>query len=207
MSVTKQARFRRWVRRVSVALLASAAVLIVSAFALSWIEGERTSADESAVYSAYLSDGILNDPHDWSVGPTIQVVVEDMTRVGGSLRWPMLFAFDSHRGFQQLTMTTRANFVVRNLLRTRLQEKIRLPSRATLILASAPDISSPGFQQRFPNNMGYIVVSGVGFNLSHTQAVFYIDHFCGLCGGGRYVLMERVKGVWQVQGEHYTWIS
>jgi hypothetical protein len=168
MGVTKQARFRRWVRRVSVALLAFA-VLIVSAFTFSWIEGERNSADESAVYSAYL--GILNEPHDWSVGPTIQVVVEDATRVGGSLRWPMLFAFDSRTGFQHLTMTTRANFVVRNLLRTRLYEKIRLPSRATLILASAPDISSPGFQQTFPNNMGYIVVSGLGFNLSHTQAV------------------------------------
>jgi hypothetical protein len=207
MGVTKQARFRRWVRRVSVALLTFAAVLIVSAFTLSWIEGERNSVEESAVYSAYLSDGILHDPHDWSVGPTIQVVVEDTTSVGESLRWPILFAFDSRIGFPELTLTTHADFVVRNLLRTRLQEKIRLPSRATLTLASAPDISSPGFQQRFPNNMAYIVVSGVGFNPSQTQAVFYIDHFCGLCGGGRYVLMDWVKGVWQVQGEHHTWIS
>jgi hypothetical protein len=35
---------------------------------------------------------------------------------------------------------------------------------------------------------------GVGFNPSRTQAVFYIDHFCGLCGGGRYVLMEKIYG-------------
>lgn len=183
------------------------AVLIVVAFTLRGIEGKRNSADEYAVYSAYLSDGIQTDPHDWSVGPSIRVVVEDTTVVGGSLRWPILFAFDSRIQFKQLAMTTRASYVVRNLLRTQLENKIRLPSRAALVLAPAAEISSPGFQQKYPNNMGYIVLSGVGFNHSHTQAVFYIDHFCGLCGGGRYVLMEKVRGIWRIQGEHYTWIS
>jgi len=55
--------------------------------------------------------------------------------------------------------------------------------------------------------MGLVVLSGVGFNLSQSQAVFYINHFCGLCGGGRYVLMEKVDGVWRVRDEHYVWIS
>jgi hypothetical protein len=55
--------------------------------------------------------------------------------------------------------------------------------------------------------MGLIVLSGVGFNPSHSQAMFYIDHFCGLCGGGRYVLLEKVDGVWHVRDEHYVWIS
>lgn len=205
--MTTHAKFRRWVRRISVALLALAAVLIVVAFALGGIEGKRNSADEYAVYTAYLSNGIRNDPHDWSVGPSIRVVIEDTTAVGGSLRWPILFAFDSRIQFKQLAMTTRASYVVRNLLRTHLENKIRLPSRAALVLAPAAEISSSGFQQKYPNNMGYIVLSGVGFNRSHTQAVFYIDHFCGLCGGGRYVLMEKVTGIWRIQGEHYTWIS
>jgi hypothetical protein len=55
--------------------------------------------------------------------------------------------------------------------------------------------------------MGLIILSGVGFNPARTQAVFYIDHFCGLCGGGRYVLMEKINGSWRVRGEHYIWIS
>jgi hypothetical protein len=55
--------------------------------------------------------------------------------------------------------------------------------------------------------MGFIVLSGVGFNSTHTQAVFYIDHFCGLCGGGECVLMEKIDGSWQVRDEHFTWIS
>jgi hypothetical protein len=55
--------------------------------------------------------------------------------------------------------------------------------------------------------MGFITLSGIGFDVSGTQAVFYIDHFCGLCGGGRYVLMEKVNGAWHVREEQYTWIS
>jgi hypothetical protein len=36
-------------------------------------------------------------------------------------------------------------------------------------------------------------------NPSKTQAVFYINHFCGLCGGGRYVFMEKIGGAWRVR--------
>jgi hypothetical protein len=190
-------------RRFAFALPSFAAVLAIGALALSQIERARNAEEEYAVYSAYLSEGIRNDPHDWSVGPPIQVVIEDKTSVGGSLRWPMLFIFDKRVRFEQMMVTTRASFVVRNLLRTRLQDKIRLPSRATPILASVSEIGSSGIQQKFSHTMGYIVLSGVGFNSNHTQAVFYMDHFCGLCGGGRYVLMEKVKGIWEVRGEHY----
>ena len=35
---------------------------------LGWAERERNADEEYAVYSAYLSEGLLNDPHDWSVG-------------------------------------------------------------------------------------------------------------------------------------------
>src|SRR5712664_480411 len=66
---------------------------------------------------------------------------------------------------------------------------------------------SPEFQKKFPHNLGFITLSGVGFNPTRTQAVFYIDHFCGLCGGGRYVLMEKINGSWRVLDEHSTWIS
>jgi len=96
---------------------------------------------------------------------------------------------------------------VSNLFQTRMKPNIRLPRRAIPVLAAASEIISGDFQKRFPNNLGYIVLSAVGFNRDQTQAVFYIDHFCGLCGGGRYVLMEKVNGSWQVRDEHYTWIS
>jgi len=175
--------------------------------AASWAERERNADEEYAVYSAYLSEGLLNDAHDWSVGGPVQVVVRDTTKVGGNLRLRALYVLDGRVHFDQLRTSTRASYLVRNLFQTRILPKFVLPIRATVAITSQSDYGSPEFQKKFPHNLGFIVLSGVGFNPTRTQAVFYIDHFCGLCGGGRYVLMEKVNGAWLVRGEHYTWIS
>jgi hypothetical protein len=195
-----------WGRRTALLLIAFIAILMVGALTINWVEQTRNAEQEYAVYSAYLSEGILNDPHDWSVGPSIQVVIQDTTKVGANLRW-WLYPIDGRVGFDGLQTRTRISFIVRNLFRSRIQPNIRLPQRAKPILASPSEITSADFEKRFPNNLGYVVLSAVGFNRDQTQAVFYIDHFCGLCGGGRYVLMEKSRGSWQVRDEHSTWIS
>jgi hypothetical protein len=186
----------------------AAAVLAVAG----WTERERNADEEYAVYSAYLSEGLLNDAHDWSVGGPVQVVIQDVTTVGGNLRLRALYVLDGRVHFDQLQTSTRASYLLRNLFQTRIRPKFVLPSRATAALASQSDIQShfygsPEFQKKFPHNLGFITLSGVGFNPTRTQAVFYIDHFCGLCGGGRYVLMEKINGSWRVLDEHSTWIS
>ncbi len=114
--------------------------------------------------------------------------------------------------FDQLHTSTRASYLVRNLFQTRILPRFVLPGRATVALATQSDIQSDSygsteFQKKFPHNLGFITLSGVGFNPTRTQALFYIDHFCGLCGGGRYVLMEKMNGSWRVRDEHYTWVS
>ena len=194
---------RRSIRLAVLLLMIAVAVLA----AAGWTERERNEDEEYAVYSAYLSEGLLNDAHDWSVGGPVQVVVTDTTKAGGNLRFRVLSLLDRRMRFQQLQASTRASYFVRNLFSTRILARFVLPSRATVVFTSQSDYGSPEFQEKFPHNLGLIALSGAGFNLSHTQAVFYIDHFCGLCGGGRYVLMEKANGVWRVQDEHYTWIS
>ena len=109
--------------------------------------------------------------------------------------------------FNQLERSTRTSYLVRNIFSTRLLPNFRLPRFATLALASRSDYFSPEFQKEFPHNQGLIALSGVGFNRTRTQAMFYVDHFCGLCGGGRYVLMAKIDGAWHVREEHSTWIS
>jgi len=194
---------RRRVRRTALFLLGIVAVLAVAG----WAERERNVDEEYAMYSAYLSEGLLNDAHDWSVGGPVQVVVRGTTKVGGNLRLRALYMLDGRVQFDQLHISTRASYLVRNLFQTRILPRFVLPSRATVALASQSDYGSPEFQKKFPHNLGLIILSGVGFNPTRTQAVFYIDHFCGLCGGGRYVLMEKINGSWRVRDEHYTWIS
>jgi hypothetical protein len=205
--MTVTGKVHPWARISGVILVTFGTILIASALALHRVEQDRNGKQEYEVYSAYLSEGILDDAHDWSVGPSIQVVIEDRTRMGATLRWWWLYPFDGRVKFDQLQAMTRASFVVSNLFQTRMQPNIRLPKRAEPILASESEINSSDFQKRFPHNLGYVVLSDVGFNREQTQAVFYVDHFCGLCGGGRYVLMEKVNGSWQVRGEHSTWIS
>ena len=44
--------------------------------------------------------------------------------------------------------------------------------------------------------------------LGKSEAIFYIDHFCGLCwGGGSYILMRKANGVWPVVDQHSAWVS
>jgi len=66
------------------------------------------------------------------------------------------------------------------------------------------------FLQRFPDNQNFekISISQLGFNFSKTEAILYFDRSCaGLCGGGGYILMRKVDGVWRIVDKHYTWIS
>ena len=51
-----------------VALLAGIAVLL-------FVEQRRTQAEFGAVLSAYLSDEVLHDPHDWGSGRGIQIIL------------------------------------------------------------------------------------------------------------------------------------
>jgi len=59
--------------------------------------------------------------------------------------------------------------------------------------------------------MGYFEVSQPGLNFSKTEAILYIDHGCfradDLCGGGGYILMRKVNGVWSVLDQFSTWAS
>src|SRR6267378_1783994 len=92
----------RGVRLCVVTLLALGTVLIIGGLALNWIERLRNAHEEYAVYSTYLSEGILNDAHDWSVGPSIQVVIEDTKKVGANLRWWWFYPFDGRVAFARL---------------------------------------------------------------------------------------------------------
>ena len=189
--------------RTTAVLIAVAVVLAV----FDWVEQERNKPEEYKVFSAYLSEGLLNDAHDWSTGGPVQVVVGDKTISGGNWRFRFFYLFDRRVNFGELQTSTRASYLVRNLFRSCIESKFSLPTRAIACVTPEGEYSSPSFQEKFPSNMGLVVLSGVGFNPSKTQAVFYINHFCGLCGGGRYVLMEKIGGAWRVRDEHYTWIS
>ncbi|MCU1272339.1 MAG: hypothetical protein JWN74_3633 [Acidobacteriaceae bacterium] len=188
---------------VVVALLAGIAVLFI-------LEQRRTQGEVGVVLSAYLSDEVLNNAHDWGAGRGIQIILQREAQQPGTWRWRWSLLFDRRLRFPQASFVTRTSFVVSNAFISDIRAELHLPRGVDSVVVSRSELKqsqSSDFQRRFPNNLGYIAVSQPGFDFSKTEAILYIDHFCGLCGGGGYILMRKGNGVWHVVDQHSTWVS
>lgn len=198
-------------------LLALAALLII-------VEQRRTQVETGAVLSAFFSREVLHDIDTSDPGRTITIVVmrnpdcricaqppigpESQSWFAQSVKSRGCSV--SEAWFVQSAKMTRASFFLNSIFSRNLSTDVRLPSGARAVFVDPSDLgaSAGEFEARFPDNFGYFVVSHVGLNLNKTEALLYVDHFCGgLCGGGEYVLMRRVNGVWHVVDSHVTWVS
>ncbi len=195
---------RRWFRRSAVSLLATIAALVF----LAAIDRLRNANEEYSVYSAYLSKELQTDDVDRAAETPIQVVVVDTTQMSGIPRTWARNVATNELGFGSLHVSTRVSFIVRNLYHTRIFPKFALPKQDTVLPTAETELRPLWDSSESFRSLGYLTLSGVGFNPSRTQAIFYVEHMCGgLCGGGWYVLMEKVGGTWQFRDKHFTWIS
>lgn len=56
-----------------------------------------------------------------------------------------------------------------------------------------------GFRRRYPRAWGYAVLTSVGFNSAHTQALVQLRHQCGsACGHSEDLFLEKADGNWRV---------
>jgi hypothetical protein len=199
-------------------------ILLVLVGLLFALEQRRTQAETGAVLSALFSQGVLHDMDKWSAGRTVEIVIQRnpdcrmCSRDGSGPDGQTWFAPSlksrgislSDAWFAQSSRITRASFFWNSVFSTDVTTDLRLPSgaRAVFVNPSDSETTTSDFEARFPNNLGYFVVSHVGLNLNKTEALLYVDHFCGgLCGGGSYVLMRKVNGEWHVVDHHETWVS
>jgi hypothetical protein len=187
------------------------AALLLGMAALSVLERRRTHAELGAVLSAFFSDAVLRDIYESGSGRGIQVIVlrEGPQSAFWRARW-----FDRQTLFPQASPVTRSSFFLSNAVTTDTRAELHLPKGVDFVVVSRSELErgQPGdFERRFPNNMGYFAVSQPGLNFSKTEAILYIDHGCvragDLCGGGGYILMRKVNGVWCVVDQFSTWVS
>jgi hypothetical protein len=54
---------------------------------------------------------------------------------------------------------------------------------------------------------GVLVLSSVGYDRGHTQALVYLVDECPLCGFAKYVLLERSGLEWRVVADAEEWVS
>jgi hypothetical protein len=187
-------------------------VLLVCIAALSVLEERRTQGEMGAILSAFFSDKVVRDVKDSGAGRELQIVIvrESTDLWDRRNTFPPHQLFDRESSFSQSSATTLGSFYLSNAFSTDIQTPLHLPGGVPCFFVNWRELRGNNpkeFETRFPNNFGYFVFSHVGLNLSKTQAIVYVDHYCGgLCGGGGYFLMQRVNGVWHVVDEHMTWI-
>lgn len=161
----------------------AALALLTCVLALALADQKRTEADLNAVVSAYLSDGILHDVHDWGSGQSILIVLQREAQQPGMWRMRWLYPFDKRYKFSTSSFVTRSSFTLSNALPNQFHLSLRLPAGVNTVEVDRSDLeqadSSSKFQARYPNNVGYIAISRAGFNADKTEAIFYLDHFCG----------------------------
>jgi hypothetical protein len=207
-------------KKVAYYATAGTALLLVLVALFFVAEQRRTQAETGAVLSAFFSQVVLHDMDKWDAGRTITIVV---MRNPYSNPWlgtksPSWFAQSlksrgslvSEAWFGQSLKMTRASFFLNSVFSSNLSADLRLPTGARGVFVNPSDLGAKvgDFEARFPDNFGYFVVSHVGLNLNKTEALLYVDHFCGgLCGGGEYVLLRKVNGVWHVADSYVTWMS
>jgi len=187
-------------RNKNVILLATVFLTVLLAGALAFFithhPNSRLAATEQyAVYSAYLESEIRDNFHDYGTGKGFVLLIQDRTTLArvAAPRFRRLKA-----DAPTLQDVTLMNFVTENLASQLLAKQFRLPTGYELL--SEDQLVKQGSHQ-------YVTLSRVGFNKDLSQALFYTEHICGLCGGGGYVLMERRFGQWRVKAFLSTWVS
>jgi hypothetical protein len=172
-----------------------------------------TSPDDAAIYSAALTKTILKDRDDKR-----QIVLLSQTSAAYP---PALAAFtslekpDRKELLDATNAATKADFDAKAKLSCDLTTNPGLsPDIALLSPKERDELFSKNtdpwkdFARKYPNAAGFTIVSPVGFNTSHHQALVYVGNSCGmLCGTGYLVLLEKKKDKWIAAKTAKIWIS
>lgn len=203
-------------RSIAFRAIAGISLVLVLSGLLFAIEQRRTREETGAVLSAFFSQAVVDGTDQSGAGSAIEVFLQRNPDCRMCSWFGSEFANVSWFGqslksresslsgdwFAQSSRITRASFFLNSVFSTDISTNLRLPHGARAVFLDPADLTHKW------SASGVFVVSHVGLNLNKNEALFYIDHFCpGLCGGGGYVLMRKVDGVWHIADRRVTWVS
>jgi hypothetical protein len=205
-------RIVRWLlNALAVAVLAVLATHLV-------LRPNRDIADveQYAVLSAYIEPNLTGDSHDLGSHNGLVVIAgrttfsQPMVNSNKFRQYTSLLLSTGHAKatIHQLSRSLVFEFWAANLWDVTLERRFQLPARYELATESEMSFyPSEAFLARFPHSYGALTFSRVAFNRDLTEAFFYTEHLCGLCGEGKFVYMRKTTGKWAVVGTAGTWIS
>jgi hypothetical protein len=174
-------------------------VAIVCAWLCAWIYMPSQSVRDRETYAAlssFLSRGLTGDSHDFGSQERLVVILDHTSN--GFMR--LLWANRLH----SISRTERFMMLLESLHSSRFERKFAIPAPYKLVSSTEP----PGYSETDQlASYGMMTFSHVTFNHNATRASFYMEHLCGLCGEGSFVVMEKKNGIWQIIDGAGTWIS
>ena len=169
-----------------------------------------TSPDYAAIYSAALTKVLLKDRNDKR-----QVVLLSQTSAGypaGMAAFTAASPPDRKELLDSASTATKNDFDAKAKLNCDLDTNAALGVAVTFMNPDERDelfskaTGWKDFAQKYPNATGFTIVSAIGFDASHRQALVYIGNSCGmLCGTGYVVLLEKKKDKWIVAKTAKIW--
>jgi hypothetical protein len=177
---------------------------------------DAANTEQYAVLSAYIEPGLTYYSHDLGRDQGLVVVAarttfsRTMANSNKFKQYMFLVLSTGHAKatIHQLSQTLLFEFWATNLWDVTLKAKLQLPARYELATDGEVKLyASEAFSRRFPGSYGALTFSRVAFNSDLTEAFFYTEHLCGLCGDGKFVYMRKNAGKWVVVDSAGTWIS
>jgi len=160
-----------------------------------------TSPDDAVIYSTALNKVVLKDRDDKR-----QIVLLSQTSAGyppGMAAFTASSTPDKKELLDSASTETKSDFDAKAKLNCDLTRNTELKTSVVFITPAESDelfskVSEwKDFAAKYPNSAGFTIVSAIGFDASHRQALVYVGNSCGmLCGTGYVVLLEKKKDKW-----------
>jgi len=177
---------------------------------------DLAASEQYHVLSAYIEPNLTGESHDLGDRNGL-VVIDGRTTFSeqslSSNRFREYMSLVARMGharatIRQLRPSLVFEFWAANLRDVTLERRFELPARYEVATEEEMKLyPSQAFFARFPSSYGALTFSRVAFNRDLTEAFFYTEHLCGLCGEGKFVYMRKTGGKWVVADTASTWIS
>jgi hypothetical protein len=204
---------RKW-RRAWVVLRAAGIVAVAMICAAATLRAQQAtpqlSEDESGVYTA-----LFQEIYQAANGRPI--VLSDQTALGvppGMLAKIPVQGLQTKEFLDKVPPEAKQDYTQSNHTSEKLPSPCHLAPEC--IAENAGDLALEvknakawnKFFRKHPNAPGIVVVSRIGFNSAHSQAIVYTGYTCGtLCGQGEYARLVKNNGEWAVADHTVVWIS